>query len=370
MQRITADMFTLMFVIVFSVGSLVPLVVRNLYDPSRKYTSYQKRILMGLRPDAELQIVACVHVPVNVSSVINLLDVASPNKESPIVVNALHLIKLSGQATSTFISHKNDIKSVSNYCYSENVILSFKKFEANHWGNVVINSFTTISPPDMMHDDICTLALDKLASFIILPFHRTWYYDGSLESEDLTIRNLNCKVLQTAPCSIGILIDHGNVRQAPLQVGSSSSYKVLMLFLGGADDREALTFSKRMTKDTRVRLTVAHFIAAREDEDMNWETILNAEVLKDVKNNNHIIYVKYRVKDGQNTMNIVHSILDEQRYDLVIVGRRYNVDTQQTSGLKEWSEFPELGILGDVFASKDMGGKFSALIVQQQQTVN
>ncbi|XP_031270771.1 cation/H(+) antiporter 4-like [Pistacia vera] len=349
-------------------ASIVPVLVRKLYDPSRKYAGYQIRKIMDANLDEELHIVTCIHVPNNVTSVINMLNISCPTRETPLAVSVLHLIKLSGVAAPIFISHEKRSKRFTRYWYSENVILSFMKFEGNHFGTVKLNAFTAISSPEFMHDDICTLALDKLASLIILPFHRTWYIDGSLESEERTVRNLNLRVLEKAPCSVGILIDHGNIRRPIYLDAPIESYsEVAMLFFGGNDDREALTLAKRMARKTTVRLTVAQFVAKNDDGEVDWGTILDSEVMRDAKNNEYINYVKHVVNDGRETVNIVHSLVNE--FDLIIVGRRYNIEDPQTSGLKEWSEFPEIGIMGDLLASKDLTGKCSVLVVQQQRTV-
>ncbi|KAJ0006820.1 hypothetical protein Pint_29637 [Pistacia integerrima] len=353
----------LMFV-VFG-ASIVPVLLRRFYDPSRKYAGYQIRRIMDAKLDAELQIVTCIHVPSNVTSVINMLNISNPTTETPLAINVLHLVKLSGLATPIFLSHQKRSKRLTGYSYSENVILSFKKFEGNHFGAVTSNAFTAICPPEFMHDDICTLALDKLASLIVLPFHRTWYIDGTLESEDHTIRNLNLRVLEKAPCSVGILIDHGNIRRPIHSDAPAESYSnVAMLFFGGNDDREALTLAKRMARNKKVRLTVAQFISKSDEGEVDWEKILDSEVLRDAKCSEYINYIKHVVNDGRGTVNVVHSMVNE--FDLIIVGRRYNIEDPQTSGLKEWSEFPEIGVMGDLLASKDLTGKCSVLVVQQQ----
>ncbi|TXG68863.1 hypothetical protein EZV62_003798 [Acer yangbiense] len=217
-----------------------------------------------------------------------------------------------------------------------NVIVAFNKFTGNNWGAVSVNTFTAVSPPSIMHDDICTLALDKLASLIILPFHRKWYIDGSVESDDDLIRTLNSRVLEKAPCSIGILIDRGN----------------------------------RMAQDSRIVLTVAHF---RDGDDNpagtceDWDRMRDSIVLREVKTNGYINYMEKEVADGPETAMTIHSMVND--FDLIIVGRRNNVESQQTTGLKQWSEFPELGVLGDLLASIDYAGRCSVLVVQQQETV-
>ncbi|KAK1575579.1 hypothetical protein Q3G72_006641 [Acer saccharum] len=370
LKILSQDQFSLVMAIITLTSGIVPIIVRKLHDPSRKFVGYQRRKITDCKPNSELQIIACIHVPNNVNSVINFLGFSHPTRENPIALSVLHLVKLNAaQASPIFLSHQNGTKNVTGYCYSENVILSFKKFEGINWGAVSVNVFTAISPSDFMDDDICTLALDKLSSFVILPFHRTWYIDGSLESEDPIIRNLNCRVLEKAPCSVGILIDHGNIKRPTVRADSfiNSSSKIAVLFMGGSDDREALALALRMAKDTRVGLTVAHFIAESDDGVVDWETILDSEILREVKNDSDISYERHMVNSGPETVNIVHQIVNDN--SLIIVGRNCDKEIPQTCGLKEWSEFPELGILGDLLASKDLGGKCSVMVVQQQQSV-
>lgn len=75
----------LMFVAISA--NIVPVLVRQFYDPSRKYEGYQIRKIMDAKIDAELQIVACIHVPNNVTSVINMLNISCPTREIPLAIN-------------------------------------------------------------------------------------------------------------------------------------------------------------------------------------------------------------------------------------------------------------------------------------------
>ncbi|PQP98660.1 cation/H(+) antiporter 4-like [Prunus yedoensis var. nudiflora] len=222
-----------------------------------------------------------------------------------------------------------------------------------------------------MHEDICTVALDKLVSLIVLPFHRRWSVDGSVESEDHNTRILNCSVLDRAPCSVGILVDRGHLGQSSI-VAPGSSFSVAIIFLGGKDDREALAFGKRMTNDSTISLTVIRLVASADEVDgSKWDNVLDAEELKGFRYNDvregFVIYLEEVVEDGPQTALLLRSIVDD--YDLIIVGRRFNVNSPQTSGLSEWSEFPELGTIGDLLASPDITCRASVLVVQQQKMV-
>lgn len=71
------------------------------------------------------------------------------------------------------------------------------------------------------------------------------------------------------------------------------------------------------------------------------------------------------MKDGAETALIVREMVDE--FDLIIVGRHWGVEFPQTSGLKEWTELPEMGVVGYILSSSDLKGRASVLVVQQQK---
>ncbi|KAL5074993.1 hypothetical protein RYX36_013977, partial [Vicia faba] len=70
------------------------------------------------------------------------------------------------------------------------------------------------------------------------------------------------------------------------------------------------------------------------------------------------------VEGGSQTLDVLREMVDE--HDYIIVGRRHGIDSHQTYGLQDWSEFPELGPVGDNLASSDLNCKTSILVVQQQ----
>lgn len=380
LQNLDDGTYGLVLFFTLAVVIFGPISVKCLYDPARKYAGYQKRNVMHLKPNSELRVVACINRPDDIPSMIDLLDHSCPTKENPITVNVLHLIELVGRASPIYISHQMQQKTLSNISYSENVILSFGRFEKDNWGTVTVNAFTAVSPPKLMHDDICTMALDKFASLIILPFHRKWSMDGTVELDDHMVRTLNFSVLDKAPCSVGILVNRGQARRRLVNSMTSPdhahAFSVCVIFLGGKDDREALVYAKRMARDQSINVTVLHFTAPKdstEQPNMKWENMMDSEMLKDVRYKNlsttpqgYIGYMEEVVKDGSEMALIARSLVDD--YDLIITGRRYGVECPQTSGLMEWSEFPELGVVGDLLASTDIYGRASVLVLQQQVT--
>ncbi|CAK8532588.1 unnamed protein product [Lathyrus sativus] len=365
------NIFALLMVCIIVNTTMIPMLLGYIYDPTKKYTGYTKRNIADLKSNSELRVLACIHRPDNIPATINLLEAAYPTKEEPICTYALQLIELIGRASPIFISHnlQKKKKSNSNTSMAEKLLESFQIFEKEFKDCLVVNTFTAVSPAEMMYDDICTLALDKFTSLIILPFHRKWSCDGdSVELEDESLRDLNYRVMERAPCSVGVLIERAQMTHI---FSPETPYNVCLLFIGGKDDREALILTKRMTKNPHVKITVVRFMSLEGDSKGCWEGLLDNELLDEIKTKNkvgdvNVKYVEERVKDGPETALIIRCLVAE--FDLIIVGRQAGIETPQTCGLLQWSEYPELGVLGDLLASTDAAGKASVFVIQQQRT--
>jgi hypothetical protein len=341
------------------------LLVKRLYDPSRKYAGYQKRNLFNLKNNSELKILVVIHKQHHVTPITGVIDLCHPIAENPIIVDALHLIELAGRSSPIFISHKKKKVVALNLhdSYSDNVVLNLKLYEHDKQGGAIINPYTAISPLNLMHEDVCHLAFDKLSSIIILPFHKKWFSDGKLEYDDKNIRALNCSVLEKSPCSVGILVTRG-IRQ------TDSLFRLALVFLGGKDDREALCLANRAARDPSVELVIYHIVDKKRTlQDMeNMETRFDIAMLKDGKIEHsrlgNVAYREIEVEGGSQTIDVLRQMVQE--HDFIIVGRRNGIKSPQTSGLQEWSEFPELGPVGDFLASSDLDCTASILVVQQQ----
>ncbi|XP_058208323.1 cation/H(+) antiporter 4-like [Rhododendron vialii] len=207
-QAFNEETFALLVTSTAVASVVLPLLVKQLYDPSQKYAGYQKRSIMHSKQGGEIRIVMCIHRPDNILAFLNLIDISCPTRESPMMVYALHLIELHGRALPLFISHENH-QNPEESPYCGDVVYAFGHHERRHKGSICALAFTAISPRKLMHEDICTLALNKTASLTVIPFHRKWAVDGTVESEDFELRSVNCKILDMTPCSVGILVDRG-----------------------------------------------------------------------------------------------------------------------------------------------------------------
>ncbi|KAI3930914.1 hypothetical protein MKW92_018456 [Papaver armeniacum] len=349
----------------------ISVIVKFLYDPSTKYVGYKRKTIQHSKPNAELRILACVYHEENVPSIVNLLEASNATTYSPICVYTLHLIQLQGRATPLLITHKTNPTDPSEMNPTTRIIKSFTLYAHHNRGIVSVSSFTAISPYNTMHDDICSLGLDKRTSLIIIPFH---HQPAILTQSKSTtaIRRVNINVLNKAPCSVGILITKGPTK--PPSLGgincNSSPSNVAVIFLGGPDDREALAYGARIGDDINVKLTVIRFMHSGErnqqksKEKRKDQDTVNGFRLQTAGSKN-VEHIEEMVKDGVELISSIKGI--ESSFDLLIVGREHGKESSKLlEAFNEWNEFPELGVIGDMLVSSDSKTSGSILVMQQR----
>jgi hypothetical protein len=252
--------------------ALVTPVVIGMHRGSRRMVGYKRRNLQLSNPDSELRMLACIHTPRHVPSIISLLGIANPTKRSPIFVYALHLVELTGRASNMLILHStaNSTPLSSRTPHKSNtssfppIFSAFESYE-QHAGGVSVQPLTTVSPYSTMHEDVCVLAEDKHVSLIVIPFHKQQTVDGGMEAVNSSIKDLNETILDNAPCSVAIFVDRG---LSSSTVRLATSRHVMLLFFGGPDDREALAFSMRMIDNPSISLTIVRFLPLDEQQSV------------------------------------------------------------------------------------------------------
>ncbi|KAG6393137.1 hypothetical protein SASPL_147372 [Salvia splendens] len=363
-QTFDGETFSMLTTSVLIQSALSSLVVKSLYDYSTLYTGYQKRDIQHTAINSELRVLACAHRVDDALAIRKVVEVSFPSRDSPIALYALHMVELAGRAHPQLIDHQLGQKSSNSTTRTQKMIDILSSLEQQYSGVATVQQFTAMSLTKFMHHDICTVAFNKLASLIILPFHRKWNHQGKFILDSSSMRAINCQVLDLAPCSVAILVDRHKARRA-----ASSAYNVGVAFFGGADDREALAYARRMALSPDVCLTVVRFVPWDiYAGDSQWDAVLDAEILKETRmqgtQQDNIMYREERVKDGAETAMLIHAM--EEAFDLIMVGRRHKDDTPQLLGLSEWNDLAELGPVGDMLASPDLTVPVSVLVVQHQ----
>ncbi|KAF9662686.1 hypothetical protein SADUNF_Sadunf18G0080100 [Salix dunnii] len=95
---------------------------------------------------------------VDVNAVINFLD-ASFGGDNPIPVTVIHHIKLVGQSSALFISHRKGRVIACDHLLSMNVICLFNELEQNSRGSLSVNVITAVSLPKFINRRLVNVAM-------------------------------------------------------------------------------------------------------------------------------------------------------------------------------------------------------------------
>ncbi|OIW09940.1 hypothetical protein TanjilG_32089 [Lupinus angustifolius] len=356
-------------------------VVMTVYKPARKAKSavYKYRTIERKNTNSQLMILACFHSARNIPSMINLIEASrgTQNRDA-LSVYAMHLKEFSERSSSILMVHKARKNGLPffNKRHRANcghVVVAFEAY--CQLSQVSIRPMTAISSMTNMHEDICETAERKRAAVIILPFHKHQRLDGSLETTRNDFRLVNKRVLEHAPCSVGILVDRGLGGSSHVSA-SNVSYCIIVLFFGGSDDREALAYGARMAEHPGIRLVVLHFVlepriageivivdVSEGDSPQTGSVSEDEEVLTEFKqktaNDDSIIYEEKAVKDGAETVAVIREF---SRCNLFLVGLK--PEGELANALNR-SEYPELGPVGGLLVSQDCPTVATVLVMQQ-----
>ncbi|CAK8570522.1 unnamed protein product [Lathyrus sativus] len=387
--------FMVMMLAIIVMTVMVSPLINAIYKPKFRFMQSQLRTVQKLRFDMELRIVACVHNVKHANNMIHVIEATNATRLSPIHVSVTHLVQLTRHGTAILVSQMDNSNSTiggteaTNYGSQlefESITNAFEKLVEQYNGvrfdmSSVVSSYTTI------HEDIYNVAEEKRASLILLPFHKEFStVEDALEIIHSEHCEINKNVLQQAPCSVGILVDRG------LRSLLKTKLRIIMIFIGGPDDREALSIAWRMAGHPGTQLHVVRINllgnAAEETKQKMEKSKSRHEMLstvidnvmqkeldeeciisfrhKAVNNNDSIVYSEKEVHSntGEEIPTLLNDI-DKPGYDLYIIGQGSGKNSVIFSRLLEWCDHPELGVIGDILASNSFGTQSSVLIVQQ-----
>lgn len=241
-----------------------------------------------------------------------------------------------------------------------------------------------VSTYESIHEDIYTVTQEKRANLVLLPFHKQLSSEGVLDTTNNAFSGINQNVMQQPPCSVGIFVNRG------LDSLLKTKMSIIMIFIGGPDDREALSIAWRMAGHSCTMLHVVRLLlsgtevaeeekAFHSDSNGLLSTVMDSVMQKElddeqilhfrhkgVHNNDSISYSEKEVKieTGEEIPLILNEI-DKPGYDLYILGQGSGKNYTALQKLLEWCDNPELGAMGDIVASTSFGTSSSLLVVQQ-----
>ncbi|GMH15425.1 hypothetical protein Nepgr_017266 [Nepenthes gracilis] len=254
---------------------------------------------------------------------------------------------------------------VASILQSSNLLRFLTAFESHFpcsKGKVSIQPYTMIAPFRKIHEGICRLAQDKRIPLIVVSFLAK---DQDSDGQCSLLSKLNSNIQAYAPCTVGILVDrtihthHGGCE--------NFSYHVAIIFIGGEDDREVLSYGARMSGNPSVSITLVRTLIEKESvggqkgREMD-NALVNEFMMKNI-NKEWVIYYEIRVNDWDQAIEAISSL--EGNYDRIIVGQQQHGEGRlQDQAMGVWNENPELGMIGDMLVSSDFqGGTVSVLVM-------
>nr|XP_043633447.1 cation/H(+) antiporter 1-like [Erigeron canadensis] len=374
------------------ISSLISAALIGFLVRRESYTIGLKHIPMEFhRPEKELKLLACVHSRHPVNSMVRLIVSLRGSDNIPICPYLMHLIELPEKTkkSSAFYEQEDDENSDDEDDSSNDVVEINEAVDMfTEETQMMIHQVQTVAPFTSMCQDVCDFADDIRASFIVLPFHKHQRIDGKFENDKDGIRTTNQKVLRNSQCSVAILVDRGHTTTGTQAAGSESLQQIATLFFGGPDDREALGFSKRLSTHHHSSVTVIRFlptsakdpnsginVSQKEDDVLvaiDNETEIDEADSSALANFYHryvtsgkVRFVEKYVDNGAQTGMILRDMAET--YSMFIVGKGGRGDSILTTGISDWEECPELGVVGDFLASSEFDISGSVLVVQQHR---
>ncbi|KAL6180413.1 hypothetical protein ACLB2K_047076 [Fragaria x ananassa] len=207
------QMFAIMLIIVWGITIPVGPILAFTYRSSKRSPRYKHRNIqsVGTKTSTDFRILACTHTVTNTSGMVDLIEASNPLEHSPIHLFAVNLVELTGHALAMLIVHDacKSSKHRNNAEPSNSASNAFEAY-ASQRENVFVQALTIVSAYDTMHEDICTLAEDKNANLVIIPFHRKPNIDdGMLEDLNPSFLSINKNVIENSPCTVCVFVDRG-----------------------------------------------------------------------------------------------------------------------------------------------------------------
>ncbi|XP_056690747.1 cation/H(+) antiporter 28 isoform X2 [Spinacia oleracea] len=357
----------------------IPIIARQIIRRGRKRFPNQPLALQWHDPDKELRILIGFHGPENVPCAINFMEISKESGDPGMVVYATDMIQLTDEIAATLVSGGIDMVEVTDETVIKNrdkITTSLHEYIQDSEDDITLQRAMALATFNNMHQEIINLAEDSFITLIILPFHIGLPNVNNTHSGNDAFRYVNRKVLRNAPCSVAVMVDRGlgGVKKL-ISKSSNNTLNVVVIFIGGKDDREALAYAGRVAYHGRVKLTIIRFLVATDIE--NNSTRRTSQQIEEMKLDDEcfanfydkfiaggkVSYQEKHLVNSTQAYSILRSL--EGLYQLFIVGRGGRANTMLTVGMNDWEHCPELGPLGDLLSCPAFSTNASVLIIQQ-----
>lgn len=246
-------------------GPMVALIIRH----QRKAKAFDHTGLEMALPGSQLRLLAGVYSPRHMPAIINLVEMSRGGGRYPFAAYLMHLVELTEQTAATLLCDKRPGREKENdddddeHGGEEELLINAVADGYTRESGVALQMLKAVSDYRNMHEDVCNAAEDVRASVLVLPFHKHRRLDGAMEVTKGGYRAVNKKVMARGRCTVALLVDRGPGQSRD---PGCVHQQVAVLFFGGADDREALSYAARLAGHPSVSVTVVRMAAAEGKE--------------------------------------------------------------------------------------------------------
>ncbi|KMZ72768.1 Cation/H(+) antiporter [Zostera marina] len=181
-----------------------------------------------------------------------------------------------------------------------------------------------------------------------------------MESLGDSYQHVNQKVLLHATCSVGILIDRGLGGSSQVSF-SEISFNVAVVFIGGKDDREALSFGSRIVEHPGIRVFVLFFRRDNDEPnvsiDVDDEEKFVDEIITIAQFKTKIVTSNPSINYAEKRMGINEEVIVE--FNIILVGRMPPIEH-----VDDRNDCNELGHIGSYMTSQEFSTTASVLVIQ------
>nr|CAB3454118.1 unnamed protein product [Digitaria exilis] len=395
------------------VGSMISTIIAGpvfavVFRKEKAAYERSHQALEHMSPDQELRMLACVHGARGTPGMLCLLELLASKPRAQPAIHVLHFYDAAARkhASGPWQYHRR----VQDRDHKLTDHLRDATTQVN-WSVDVFTCATGLAIRQVDAGDRGAAANAKTVrrwthdvrpGILLLPYHREQHCDGTMVCRRDDRRELNAKVLDRAPCTVGILADRpfrrsGTSFQLPAKISTTSTEKkvttrVAAVFLGGPDDREAVAVACRLAKNEPISLTLVRFVlrrdsthdehdgrvAARSPDVVVVDGEVSVVVVDDDDPNEDCVaafqreYVakergEYEEKEVTGPMDVVEALRGMAGANaMVVAGRGGRQPAELVVGLEGWAQCAEVGPVGEILATDQSLEMGSVLVVQQK----
>ncbi|KAF8749903.1 hypothetical protein HU200_011743 [Digitaria exilis] len=383
----------------------------------REKEAYRTRhqAMESLGPEQELRMVACTHGSRAAPGILSLVELLVSAPHSQPAVPVLHFFEPPRHHQKTHGDAGDDGNKSGGGGGAPDAVTQM---------NRVVDVYARATGISFRQADVVSLGASKDAAaccrgaedahavLLLVPCYKEQRYDGKMACRVEERWRHNVEVLAQAPCTVGLFADRpyragGTSFQTPISVAPESgrtlvhpcsdrtvTHVVAAVFMGGPDDREAVSFASRLAEHPAIGLTVFRFVKRSTYDTVTSSTSRAAATVaggsEDVDGGSQggggdvderflwrfyenyaarelAMYVEKMVESPADVVETLEGMAG--MFSLVVVGRGGRQPAELTAGLERWAEAgSEIGPVAEILASNE-SMEMGSVLVMHQHTV-